>query len=115
LHHLDIALRLSPRDFAAAGLYSAVGMCHLVAGRYGPAVEAERRAVALKPQFGSAWRTFAAAAGLADDLTAARHALTQALLFQPMLSLAWIEAHHPLADAGIRARYARGLAAAGLE
>ena len=52
---LEIATRLSPRDYAQAANLSVEG-CHLVAYRYEDAVTAERRAVQLRPDFGTAWR-----------------------------------------------------------
>jgi Flp pilus assembly protein TadD len=74
---LEIATRLSPRDHTQATNLSIEGLCHLVAGRYSEAVTAERRAVQLRPNYGMAWRTLAAAAGLAGDLELARHGLTE--------------------------------------
>jgi hypothetical protein len=70
---LEIATRLSPRDHTQAANLSIEGLCHLVAGRYAEAVTAERRAVQLRPNFGTAWRTLAAAAGLAGDLELERN------------------------------------------
>src|SRR5262249_53801892 len=49
---LEIGTRLSPRDYAQAGSLSVEGLCHLVAHRYEDAVNAERRAVQLRPDFG---------------------------------------------------------------
>ena len=71
---LEIATRLSPRDYLQAANLSIEGLCHLVARRYDEAIVAERRAVQLRPDFGTAWRTLAAAAGLAGDLELAQRA-----------------------------------------
>jgi len=60
---LEIATRLSPRDYTQAANLSVEGLCHLIAGHYSEAVTAERRAVQLRPNFGTAWRTLTAAAG----------------------------------------------------
>jgi len=65
---LEIARQLSPRDYSQAANFSIEGLCHLVAYRYEEAVTAERRAVQLRPDFGAAWRTLAASAGLTGDL-----------------------------------------------
>jgi tetratricopeptide (TPR) repeat protein len=114
LHHLALADRLSPRDFTQPGNLATKGLCHLIAGRYSEAADLEQRAVELRPDFGTAWRTFAAAAGLAGDRQRAARALAEARRLQPSLSLAWIEKHHPIVRDADRRRYAEGLAAAGL-
>lgn len=112
---LEIATRLSPRDHTQAINLSIEGLCHLVAGRYSEAATAERRAVQLRPNYGMAWRTLAAAAGLAGDLELARHGLTECRRFQPNVSLAWIEKYYPMMRVEDRARYIEGLRRAGLE
>jgi hypothetical protein len=76
---------------------------------------AERRAVQLRPNFGTAWRTLTAAAGLAGDLELARQALTECKRLQPSVSIAWIEKYYPLIRVEDRARYVAGLRRAGLE
>ncbi len=114
LHHLAIAARLSPRDFAAAANHATSGLCHLIAGRYDRAMIEERRAVVLRPHFGTAWRTLAAAAGLAGDRVTAANALAEARRLHPSLSLDWIELNHPIVRQEDRARYADGLYKAGL-
>ncbi len=114
LHHLAIATRLSPRDFLQAGNLSTVGLCHLMARRFPEAIEAERRAVEMRPNFGTAWRTLAAAAGLAGDRDTAAEALAQARRLQPGLSLDWVERFHPIVQAADRSMYVSGLKSAGL-
>ena len=54
---------------------SNIGTCHFMAGRYAEAVEFQRRAVQLRPHFGTAWRSLAAAAGMAGDIAQAASAL----------------------------------------
>src|SRR5262249_31299655 len=112
---LEIATRLSPRDHTQAANLSVEGLCHLVAGRYAQAVTAERRAVQLRPNFGAAWRTLTAAAGLAGDLELARQGLAECKRRQPNISIAWIEKYYPLIRDEDRARYIEGLQRAGLE
>ena len=68
LRHLATAARLSPRDFAESANHSSCGLCHFIAGRYDEAADCERRAVDLNPDFVTAWRTYAAAAGMAGRL-----------------------------------------------
>ena len=115
LHHCDIAARLSPRDFAQAVNFSVRGLCHFIAGRFAEAVEWERRAVEIRPHFGTAWRTLAAAAGKAGKLELAVHALSEAKRLHPSLSLEWVEKYHPIVHERDRAVYIDGLRAAGLE
>ena len=112
---LEIATRLSPRDFTQAANLSIEGLCHLVAHRYDEAVAAERRAVQLRPDFGTAWRTLAAAAGLAGDLELARQGLAECKRLQPRVSIAWVEKYYPLIRSEDRSRYIDGLRRAGLE
>jgi adenylate cyclase len=112
---LEIATRLSPHDYAQAGRLSVEGLCHLVAYRYDEAVIAERRAVQLRPDFGPAWRTLTAAAGLAGDLELARRGLAESKRLQPNLSVAWVEQYHPLIRSEDRTRYIEGLRRAGLQ
>jgi tetratricopeptide (TPR) repeat protein len=115
LREVSIADRLSPRDHNQAANLSVAGLCHFIAGRYSEAVEFERRAVQLRPHFGTAWRTLTASAGQAGDLATAREALAEAKRLQPNLSLDWVEKYHPIVNAEDRARYIEGLRKAGLE
>ncbi len=114
LHHLAIAERLSPRDFTQAGYFSTTGLCHFVAGRFAEAAQYERRAVELRPHFGTAWRTLAASAGMAGDRATASHALEQARRLHPSLSVEWVEKFHPIVNLRDRALYIEGLRIAGL-
>jgi adenylate cyclase len=112
---LEIARRLSPRDYTQAASLSVEGLCHLVAYRYNDAVTAERRAVQLRPDYGAAWRTLAAAAGLAGDLELAQRALAECTRLLPNLSITWVERYYPMVRNEDRARYIEGLRRAGLE
>lgn len=112
---IEVARQLSPRDYHQAANFSIEGLCHLVAYRYDEAVTAERRAVQLRPDFGAAWRTLAAAAGLAGDLDVARRGLAECRRLQPGISVAWVEKYYPLIRAEDRSRYVDGLRRAGLE
>jgi adenylate cyclase len=113
--HLEIATRLSPRDYTQAANLSIAGLCNLISGRFADAVTCERRAVQLKPRYGSAWRTLAAAAGLAGDSDLAARALAEARRMQPSLTLEWIEKYYMMVRPEDRARYIEGLRLAGLE
>jgi len=115
LHHIAIANRLSPRDFALAGNLATAGLCHFIAGRYAEGAEHERRAVELRPHFVTAWRTYAAAAGMAGDSEAAAYALLQAKRLQPTLTVEWVEKYHGIVRPDDRSRYVEGLRIAGLE
>ena len=114
LHQLVLADRLNPRDFWQAGGFSTKGLCHFMAGRFVDAAEWERRAVELQPDFGTAWRTLAASAGMAGDLKVAAGALTEARRLQPSLSIEWVETYHPIVHDRDRRIYIEGLRAAGL-
>jgi adenylate cyclase len=114
LRHLTQAARVSPRDFNEAAIHATVGLCHLMAGRYHEAVEFERQAVQLRPHFATAWRTLAAAAGLAGEPDVGKSAVAQSLELEPNLSLAWVEQYHPIVQQEHRARYIEGLRASGL-
>ena len=59
---------LSPRDYTQAASLSIEGLCHFIAGRYTEAVEVWSAAPCSRGHnFGTAWRTLAAAAGLAGE------------------------------------------------
>jgi adenylate cyclase len=115
LHHCGLAARLSPHDFTQAVSFSVRGLCHFMAGRFAEAVEWERRAVELRPHFGSAWRTLAASAGKAGNLDVATRALSEAKRLHPSLSVEWIEKFHPIVYEKDRLIYIEGLRAAGLK
>lgn len=106
----SLAMRLSPRDYAHAANLSVTGLCHLLAGRFAQAVEFERRAVQLRPHFGTAWRTLTAAAGVAGDIDTGARALSEAKRLQPTLSVEWVERYHPIVHAKDRAVYIGGAA-----
>ena len=114
LREAAVAMRLSPRDFVQAANLSVTGTCHFVAGRYVEAADFQRRAVQLRPHFGTAWRSYAAASGMAGDLTAASLAVAEALRLQPNLTLEWVERFHPIVRFEDRAPYVEGLRRAGL-
>jgi adenylate cyclase len=115
LHHLALASRLSPRDYTYAANFSIVDLCHFMAKRFVDAVECERRAVELRPHFGTAWRTLAAAAGMAGELDTAVHARSEAKRLQPSLSLDWVDKFHPIVHEKDRTVYIEGLRIAGLK
>ena len=112
--HLAIATRLSPRDFTQAANYSVTGLCRLMDGQFEEAMSFERKAVQLRPHFSTAWRTYAAAAGLAGDMEAAQATLAEAKRLQPSLSLEWVERFHPIVQSQHREIYCQGLRSAGL-
>ncbi|MGN6101514.1 MAG: winged helix-turn-helix domain-containing tetratricopeptide repeat protein [Devosia sp.] len=114
LHHLALAERMSPRDFSQSAIYSTQATCHFVAGRYGEAVEGGRRAVQLRPHFGTAWRTLAASSGMAGELDGGREALAQARRLHGALSVDWVRRFHPITHAPSLEKYLEGLVAVGL-
>jgi TolB-like protein/Tfp pilus assembly protein PilF len=114
LREAAIATRLSPRDFVQAANLSVTGTCHFVARRYVEAADYQRRAVRLRPHFGTAWRSYAAASGMAGDLDHASLAVSEARRLQPNLTLDWVERFHPIVSPEDRAPYVEGLRRAGL-
>jgi adenylate cyclase len=114
LRHTATSARLSPRDPIQAANLSTIGTCHFVAGRFADAVDYQRRAVQLRPAFGTAWRSLAASAGLIEDLELASSALATAVNLQPNLSLDWVEKYHPIVQPQHRSLYIQGLRRAGL-
>ena len=115
LHHVAIAARLGPRDYTQAANLSTAGLCHFMARRFAETIDCERRAVQLRPNFGSAWRTLASAAGLAGDQEVAAQALVEARRAHPGLSIDWLEKYHPIVHDHDRALFIQGLRAAGLD
>ena len=85
-----------------------------MARRFAEAVGFERRAVQLRPNFGTAWCTLAAAAGLDGDIDLARQARAECRRLQPGLSIDWVEKYHPIVNDQDRAMYMEGLSKAGL-
>jgi TolB-like protein len=114
LHHLALAEQMSPRDFSQAAIYSTMATCHFVAGRYAEAVALGRRAVQLRPHFGTAWRTLSASSGMAGEIDSGREALARAKGLHPSLSLDWVERNHPIVRKADLDRYLAGLNAVGL-
>jgi adenylate cyclase len=114
LKHTAIATRLSPRDPIQAANLSTTGTCHFVGGRFAEAVDWQRRAVQLRPAFGTAWRSLAASAGVVGDLKLASSALGTAVKLQPNLSLDWVERYHPIVQTQHLNLYIEGLRRAGL-
>jgi len=115
LRDTEIAMRLSPRDPIQAANLSVIGTCHFVSGRFKEAAEYQRRAVQLRPHFGTAWRSLTAASGLVGDLDGAKAALAEAKRLQPGLTLEWVEKYQPIIPPEHRALYMEGLRRAGLE
>ena len=115
LQEMALALKLSPRDPQQAPYLSCIGLCHFMGGRFAEAADFQRRCVAQRPHFGSAWRTLAAAAALGGESETAIHALAEARRLQPGLSIAWVEKYHPIVRETDRAIYIQGLRKAGLD
>ena len=84
LHHCGLATKLSPRAYFHPATLAVTGLCHLMAGRFADAVAFELRAVELRPSFGVAWRTLAAAAGLAGDLDVATQGAFRGAALPPL-------------------------------
>ena len=103
------------RDSDDSSRFSPSEVLRCIAGRYEEGAEHERRAVEFRPHFVTAWRTYAASAGMAANRGAAACALSQAKRLQSSLSVEWVEKHHGIVSPEDRAQYIRGLMTAGLE
>ena len=114
LRHLATAFRLSPRDPHQSLHHSACALCHFVAGRYRESIILNRRAVQFRPRFTSAWRSLAAAAGIAGDHDTAAEALAKIRQLQPEFSADWVEENYPLVRPADREIYIEGLLKAGV-
>jgi tetratricopeptide (TPR) repeat protein len=114
LAEAGIAARLAPRDYIQGATMSVTGTCMFVGGRCAEAAEYQRKAVQLRPNFTTAWRSLAAMSGLIGDKEQAEAALREVMKVQPTLTLAWVEQYHPLVRAKDRAKYIEGLRLAGL-
>ena len=104
-----------PRDPEQARYLATTGFCHLMARRFAVAVGFLHRSVQLRPHYLAAWKSLAAAAGLAGDIDVATFALAEVKRLQPDVSIDWIERYHPIVHEKDRAMYVEGLRAAGLE
>ena len=109
LRHLAKAMRLSPRDPHQSLYQSACALCHFVAGRYRESVVLNRRAVQLRPRFTSAWRTLAAAAGMAGDTEPLQVHSSKPNGFSPSSPSIGLRRHYPLVRPEDRAIYIEGL------
>ena len=114
LRHIELAARLSPRDHLESATLSTAGLCYFMDGEYARAVDFLRRAVQLRPNFGTALRTLAASAGLAGNIETGRSALAEAKRLQPGLSVEWVRQFHPIVERDDRERYIDGLRKSGL-
>ena len=101
-------------NFSQSAIHATYATCYFVAERYDEAMTLGRRALQLKPHFGTAWRTLAASSGMANEIESGRRALEQAKRLHPALSLDWVRKFHPITHATSLERYVQGLAAVGL-
>jgi TolB-like protein/Flp pilus assembly protein TadD len=114
LYHLALAQRMSPRDFSQSAIFATNATCYFIAGNYAEAVAQGRKAVQLRPHFGTAWRTLSASSGMAGDIDGGRLALAEARRLHPDLSIEWVRNYHPMTDVDGMKRYVAGLQAVGL-
>lgn len=115
LHHLALAEQMSPRDSSQSAIFATAATCHFVLGRYAEAIALGRRAVQLRPHFGTAWRTLSASSGMGVEIETGRQALAHAKNLHPTLTLDWISRFHPIVRKTDLDRYLAGLRAVGLD
>jgi adenylate cyclase len=87
LRHIDLALRLSPRDPLLWAYYMFKGICHSRLGLHADGIGWTRRATEERPDQYWAWMNHAAALARADRIDEARRALDKARRLQPDLSI----------------------------
>jgi TolB-like protein len=114
ISHLEQALRLSPHDPQNSIFNIGLAVPHYLAGRYGEAVAACRKAFQQRSGLMRGARIYVASLAQAGHLEEARAALARIKEAQPYLSIAWIEQNIPYAP-GPMAKFLEGMRKAGLQ
>jgi len=114
LEHFDRAARLSPFDPLNFNRYVGMALAHYCAGRYEEAVRLAEQARIERPGLPWAYRVLAAAQAELGQMAAAGAALQILLRDSPDLTVARVMESMPFERADIAARFAAGLAAAGM-
>ena len=87
---VEIALRLSPRDEHLWAAYDTLSLVHFWAGNQQKAIQAERKALQLRPQYAFGYISLGACYGSLGQIDAGRAALDEALRLQPNLTMKFI-------------------------
>ncbi|HEX6240014.1 MAG TPA: tetratricopeptide repeat protein [Polyangiales bacterium] len=114
IHELELARKLSPRDPQLWTVLLTTALAHFAAERYSDAVEWAELAVRSRPHIAFCHAALAAARARLGDLGAAKRALQQALERHPDMHLEGFGPSFAATEPEIVARFADGLARAGL-
>ena len=114
IRHLELALRLSPRDPGVHWTYHGLALAHFASGNYGEAVTWARRAVSHHPEFTFGLRTLATSLAQAGQTDEARKVLARAMAQDPDFTLAGGRRVLLTALPAFAERYMDGLRKAGL-
>jgi TolB-like protein/DNA-binding SARP family transcriptional activator len=114
LERVAKAMRLSPQDPQRFNMHTAIGWGHFLAGRYAEARTAAQTALREKPDYVSALRVLAAAAGLGGWPEEASRAASRLAVVDPAARISTIRERDPLRRDEDLARFAEGLRRAGL-
>jgi len=112
--HLDIAVRLSPRDQTLPFTNLGRVISSLVAERYDEYLERTRAFTRVAPKFIVGWRHLAAAYAILGRMDEARVTVEQVLKLSPKDSFDVVRKAVPIVDAKARAKYMDALLEAGL-
>ncbi|WP_299615906.1 winged helix-turn-helix domain-containing protein [Pelagibius sp.] len=114
MHHVDVAVQLSPYDPMLTFWYDAVAMAAYMAREFEAAADWASRSVSANPEYIGGFRVLAAACGQLKQLDLAREAVSKMCVLDPSLTCdatsRQLPFRHP-ADADL---YTDGLRAAGL-
>jgi TolB-like protein/cytochrome c-type biogenesis protein CcmH/NrfG len=111
--HLQMAMRLNPRDQADFQAWIALSHAFLQLGRDGEALDAARQATQRAPNYIASWRVLAAILALTGRHDEAQTAMATVLRLAPTMSLTRMKSMPTWTEAA-RARYFEGLRLAGM-
>jgi adenylate cyclase len=111
--HLQ-AMRLSPLDRLGHLFTAGIALAHLIAGRYEESADWAERTLRQAPGHPVSLLGKAVVCAHLDRIEEARAAVSQLLVVQPWLTIAWFKASATRYPPEIRARYVAGLRKAGM-
>jgi adenylate cyclase len=114
IHHLELALGMSPHDPQNAIFNVGLAAAHYLAERFAEAIGCARKAVQQRSGWPPGHRIYCASLAQAGQLDEARTALGRLKELQPDISIAWIEQNVPY-QPGPMVKFLEGMRKAGLE
>ena len=112
---IEKSLRINPRDPFNNLCFVYAAVAHFSAGRYSEGAASAREAIQQRPDNASAHRLLAACAAEMGNAEEAGLALTESKRLQPGLSIAWLQANHPVRQQRVGTRFIAAMRRAGLE